>query len=171
MYLSSGPGSELYIGGINPQKYRGEITYLPCRSKHHWIVEGSVRANGKESYRGGMAINSGTTLIFGPKKSVEEWWGNVFGSAPCPEEKCGGSGYFTFPCNFDASLSFKFNDREFLFAKDDLILRKLEKNKLICVGAIRAIDHDIWILGARFMKSVYTIFDADMSRVGFATPA
>ncbi|KAJ1303555.1 hypothetical protein OPQ81_011739 [Rhizoctonia solani] len=173
MRLASVPGSELYIGGTNPSKYAGEITYVPLETQTFWLVNGSASANGQEGFSGKMIIDSGTTAILGPYGSVWNWWYKVPGSAACNPRDCGAPGYFTFPCANAPSVSFKFNGREFPVAAKDFSIGTLARNSSICVGAIGILDtpDNAWVVGDAFMKNVYTVFDASESRVGFATPA
>ncbi|EUC55140.1 aspartic protease [Rhizoctonia solani AG-3 Rhs1AP] len=173
MRLSSGSGSELFIGGINPSKYRGELTYVPLESQTMWIVKGSASANGRNGFNGNMVIDSGTALILGAQASVVHWWSKVPGSKVCPADKCKGGGFFMFPCTNAPRVTFEFGGREFPIAAEDFNLGTLENNSRMCVGAIRIANEpaDTWNLGVRFMKNVYTVFDVDSSRIGFATPA
>ncbi|KEP51369.1 aspartic protease [Rhizoctonia solani 123E] len=172
MRLASDAGSEIYIGGSNPSKYTGEITYVPVESQSYWVVNGSASANGQEGFNGKMIIDSGTTSILGPYNSVWNWWSKVPGSGSCLPRDCGAPGYFTFPCANTPSVSLKFNDREFPVAARDFTLGVLSRNSSICVGAVGILDtpENAWVVGDAFMKNVYTVFDASESRVGFATP-
>lgn len=113
MYLSSGPGSELYIGGVNTLKYTGTITYLPLESETEWVFKGSAKVNGLEGYEGDMEIDSGASVILGPYETVENWWSKVTGSEPCPVEVCESPGWFTYPCDLTPHVSFHFGGREF----------------------------------------------------------
>ncbi|EUC54550.1 aspartic protease, partial [Rhizoctonia solani AG-3 Rhs1AP] len=160
MRLASDAGSEIYIGGSNPSKYTGEITYVPVESQSYWAVNGSASANGQEGYKGKMTIDSGSQIIFGPLDSVKDWWSK-------------GPGYFTFPCNNAPSVSLKFNGREFPIPADRMNLGFLPNNYSACVGAIAAArtPENAWLVGSSFLSTVYTVFDASESRVGFATPA
>ncbi|KAH7322101.1 acid protease [Rhizoctonia solani] len=173
MRLASAPGSELYIGGTNPSKYTGEITYTPLTNQTYWLVDGSASANGQEGFNGKMIIDSGTTAILGPYNSVWNWWSRVPGSASCLPRDCGAPGYFTYPCANGPSVSFNFGGRGFPVAAEDFSLGSLSRNSSICVGAIGILDtpENAWVVGDAFMKGVYTVFDASESRVGFATPA
>ncbi|CAE7120687.1 unnamed protein product [Rhizoctonia solani] len=170
MRLASGPGSELYIGGTNPSKYVGDVTYVPLESQTYWVVNGTASANGQEGFQGKMIIDSGTTAILGPYNSVWNWWSKVPGSSSCLPRDCGAPGYFTFPCANAPSVSFGFNGREFPVAAQDFRLGTLSRNSSICVGAIGILDtpDNAWVVGDAFMKNVYTVFDASESRIGFA---
>ncbi|CAE6351077.1 unnamed protein product [Rhizoctonia solani] len=173
MRLASTPGSELYIGGTNPSRHTGEITYVPLEAQTYWLVNGSANANGQEGFNGKMIIDSGTTAILGPYNSVWNWWSKVPGSGYCLPRDCGAPGYFTFPCANSPKVTFNFGGREFPVAAEDFNVGTLSRNSSICVGAVAILDtpDNTWVVGDAFMKNVYTVFDASESRVGFATPA
>ncbi|EUC58698.1 aspartyl protease [Rhizoctonia solani AG-3 Rhs1AP] len=135
LYFTSGSGSELYIGGINKDKYEGQITYLP-QIGHTWTVIGSTSLNGEVKYTGPMLIDSGSSYIYGSKDSVWEWWGKIKGAEPCGVEECKGTGFFKFPCDTPISTHFTFNGHEFPFTRDDLILSRLSNQIYMCAGAI-----------------------------------
>ncbi|CAE6466031.1 unnamed protein product [Rhizoctonia solani] len=173
--LASDSGSELYIGGINLSKYEGSITYVPLESGtgYYWTVRGSVLANGEMTFQGQMVIDSGTSFIYGRKNFVRDWWSKVPGAAPCRDRECGGPGYYMYPCNSPPRLSLKFGEREFPVSTEDFKFRETSHN--MCVGVVCAHDdkdplQDTWIIGNRFMKNVYTIFDVGREQIGFATP-
>ncbi|GAB1520934.1 hypothetical protein RhiTH_004023 [Rhizoctonia solani] len=172
MRLASAPGSELYIGGTNPSKYTGDITYVPLEAQTYWLVNGTTSANGQEGFSGKMIIDSGTTAILGSYDSVWNWWSKVPGSAYCLPRDCGTPGYFTFPCANAPSVSFTFGGRKFPVAAEDFNVGTLSRNSSICVGAVAILNtpNNTWVVGDAFMKNVYTVFDAEESRVGFATP-
>ncbi|EUC55175.1 aspartyl protease [Rhizoctonia solani AG-3 Rhs1AP] len=170
MYLSSGHGSELHIGGINKEKFTGDITYAPVlKMKDKLMVLGIVSATRDVKFIVPMIVESGIPFIEGPRPFVSKLWEAVGGNE-CPEEQCRGSGYYTYTCNKYFMMTFTFNDRKFQFTNDDLFVSRAMGQ--LCVGAIRAknVSQGVWFLGTRFMKSVYTIFDMDNSQVGFATP-
>ncbi|EUC54605.1 aspartic protease, partial [Rhizoctonia solani AG-3 Rhs1AP] len=179
MYLSPGKDSELFIGGINPTKHTGHITYTQLLEQDdQWMVLGIISASADASagseitYILPMIIESGITFMEGPKAFVSELW-KALGGEEYSLSPFGNQGYYTFPCNKFARITFTFNDRKFLFTEKDLIVRKLPNRDNVCLGAIRAHNqnHNFWLLGSHFMKSVYTIFDMGHNpRVGFATP-
>lgn len=63
-----GPG-EAVFGGIDPEHYVGDITYVPVRRKAYWEVEMDAIILGDEKAEltnTGAAIDTGTSLIVGP---------------------------------------------------------------------------------------------------------
>jgi len=170
MYLASN-SSELYLGGTNTALYSGDITYSDLTSKTYWLTNGSTSVGGTEGYSGGMIIDSGTTLVVGAASTVDAWWNTVEGAGVCDESVCGGSGYYTFPCNSPPSVTFTFAGVSYDVSSEYFSLGSTDSFGETCVGALAASDgvpDDAWIVGDVFMRNVYTVFDEANSRVGFA---
>ncbi|EUC54604.1 aspartyl protease [Rhizoctonia solani AG-3 Rhs1AP] len=172
MYLSPGPDSELYIGGTNKAKYSGAITYIPLmKVGDKRVVLGTVIAHPFSKFTAAMIIDSGIPLIQGPRAFVSNVWG-IFGGEACTKEDCGGSGYYTLPCDKEMKITFMFGHHKLKFTQHQLLLGPIPGKDNVCKGAIQAMDKSdgTWLLGAQFMKSVYTVFDMVGSQIGFATP-
>lgn len=59
------PGSELFLGGMNPRSFvAGTTEWYPVSSQSYWVIPGVANVNGKAS---GLAfsaiIDTGTTLV------------------------------------------------------------------------------------------------------------
>ncbi|KAG9095874.1 Type I transmembrane sorting receptor, partial [Ceratobasidium sp. 370] len=98
--------SELYLGGVNPDKYTGEIHYAELLYDGFiWITNGSASVSGGAVHSGQMIIDSGSNNIVGPKSSVEEIWGRVPEAKPCDISDCGAPGFYSYPCATPLVLS------------------------------------------------------------------
>jgi len=72
-----GEGGELVFGGVDPNHYKGEHTYVPVTRKGYWQFDmGDVRIGGQSTgfCAGGCAAiaDSGTSLIAGPTTIIAE---------------------------------------------------------------------------------------------------
>ncbi|KAB5590488.1 Aspartic protease [Ceratobasidium theobromae] len=173
MYLASN-SSALYVGGINPSVYSGNITFLELTSKTWWLINGTSSVGGTQAYSGGMTVDSGTTLIVGPFESVDAWWANVPGASRCPETICEGRGFYTFPCNSPPSISFTFSGVTYNVNPNYFNIGAIDYLNQTCMGAVVGSGggpDDTWVLGDVFMRNVYTVFDQANARVGFANLA
>jgi cathepsin D len=126
----------------------------------------SINVGGKAAVSSLPAIiDSGTTLILGDSNGVAQFYSAIPGSAPAYTV---GQGYYTFPCN-SASVSATFNGVTYDISADNFNLGTVSDGSSDCVGAVVASSENFWVMGDAFMKNVYSVFDFDNSRVGFAT--
>lgn len=77
-------GSELYLGGVNPSKYKGPITFTPVTQQAYWQVRGSTYVNGRlVNSPQPMIIDSGTTLIVAPPAAARALFSQIPGASLC----------------------------------------------------------------------------------------
>ncbi|RPD62876.1 protease [Lentinus tigrinus ALCF2SS1-6] len=163
-------GSELFIGGTNPELFSGEIEYHPIVSQKYWqIGNGSVSVNGTSVSSGLKTIvDSGTTLMGAEPRVVDEFYSHINGSYQYPQL----GGYWAFPCDATPELSFNWGGKDWKIDPSSFNLGGTGFNPDKCVGALVGINlgmgDDVWLLGDTFMKNVYTVFSVDKESVGFA---
>ncbi|KAF9219826.1 acid protease [Gyrodon lividus] len=163
-------GAELYIGGTNPAMYTGEFAYTPVIVAGFWqVTMENVLANGETVLSNvGCIIDTSLELIRGLSYDVAILYEAVGGSDASDTV---GDGYYTFPCDSVPSVTFTFSGTSFPIAADTLNLGPASSDSPDCIGGIIADDSIIesWVIGNAFLKDVYTVFDFDNRRVGFAT--
>ena len=114
LYLAES-GSELHLGGTNPQHYVGPIEYHPVIKTDvngalefaFWLLgQAEVGVNGKSVPLSPFEtiIDSGTSLMYGPPDEVEKVYAQIEGS-----QALGGAlqGFYSFPCNNVPKINFK----------------------------------------------------------------
>jgi hypothetical protein len=165
----SGPNNgELTLGGINNAKYSGEITYTNVDAARNgdWAIPvEAIRMDGKdaklEASRLGY-IDTGTTYIFGPASDVKSVHDLVKGS------KSPDGVSWTVPCDTTMELSFTFSGKTWTVLPQDWIEPPNAQGE--CQSNIYG--HEVvpgaWLLGAQFLKNVYTVFDfqGDRAKIG-----
>lgn len=158
---------ELTIGGTDPAHYTGELVYVPLKSETYWeITMDSLQVNGVSYGVGNNAIvDSGTSIMTGPTEDVAAL-AKALGATPFM------NGEYLIPCDTSILPDFNFvlNGVTYTLQGADYIIPDGD----ICVFGIMGMDiprptGPLWILGDMFMRKYYTLFDADNSRVGFAT--
>ncbi|KAG8740344.1 Type I transmembrane sorting receptor [Ceratobasidium sp. 414] len=178
-------GSELYFGGVNPAKYTGQIYYANLTEESFWvnirpihsayiavfslsfsnqITKGSALVNGEVAYSDSMIIDSGTTLIVGPKPSVRAFWEKVPDSEACSVDDCGVPGYYSYPCKAPPEVTVNLGGHSWPISAANLNLGALPSNGSRCAGAISihsGTPKNAWVMGDSFMKNVYTVFDLE----------
>lgn len=68
-----GQNGELFIGGVNPAHFRGNLTYIPLTAQTYWQVHMTgLKVNGASVTTATKAIfDTGTSLIAGPTADVK----------------------------------------------------------------------------------------------------
>ncbi|KAF7297249.1 hypothetical protein MIND_00958000 [Mycena indigotica] len=162
-YLAS-QESELYLGGANPARYKGDIEFhdVDAMSGFWQVRSGSIKVGGKTAVTGfDTIIDSGTTIMYGPPDAVKQVYANVSGSQLYDTI----NGFYSFPCDSMPKLSFNWGGSDWPISAANFNLGKTSQNKTRCIGALAAEDlglgDDVWLLGDSFMKNQYTVFDFD----------
>ncbi|KAI8461656.1 aspartic peptidase domain-containing protein, partial [Phakopsora pachyrhizi] len=169
-------GSELLLGGVDKSKYSGDIEIHPenlvsNKNSVGQIGGASCSVNGRKvlGSKFETIIDSGTTIIYGPKNVVDKIYSQVEGSSTHEEVE----GLWKFPCAKTPNVSFSWNNgKNWEIAADRMVLGKSEDDPTICIGAISGqnvgLGADIWLLGDSFMTNVYSVFDPEKDTIGFA---
>ena len=114
LYLAKS-GSELHLGGTNPQHYVGPIEYHPVIKTDvngalefaFWLLgQAEVGVNGKSVPLSPFStiIDSGTSIMYGPPDEVKKVYAQVEGSQPLTGKL---EGFHSFPCDNVPRISFK----------------------------------------------------------------
>ncbi|KAK4691624.1 hypothetical protein P7C70_g9310, partial [Phenoliferia sp. Uapishka_3] len=141
------PGGVLTFGYLNSSLYSGEINYVPIPDglESYWVVPmDAVAVNGTNATSGTgamVAVDTGTTLIGGPTNDVKAIYEKIVGAQAA-------TGDYTGPFGISGNVS------TCLGAFFDLTLSSTSKIS--------------WVIGAAFLKNVFSVFRADPASVGFA---
>ncbi|KAH8091380.1 aspartic peptidase domain-containing protein [Cristinia sonorae] len=185
--------SELTLGGVNAELYTGEFAWSNVTEEGYWQVEMGGLSVGNETFGEGHAaiIDTGTTLLIADTQTVASVYASIPGAKPAPSL---GSGFYTFPCPAAPSsssastsnttttattttttnttpptISLSFGGRSFAIPSGTFSLGPVTKGGDVCVGGLVANDDmKFWIVGDLFLRGVYTAFDVQGMRVGFA---
>jgi cathepsin D len=170
---SGTPGGELILGGVDPDKTKGGITYTPVIKKGYWQFKmDKISANGSPLVceDGCEAIaDTGTSLIAGPKDEVAKIQ-KLIGATPFL------NGEYLISCDKIPSLpdlKFSIAGKEFTLTGSDYVMKVTSMGKTMCISGFMGIDlpprlGKLWILGDVFIGKHYTVFDFDQDRIGFA---
>lgn len=156
---------ELMFGGVDPEYYTGEFSYVPLSAETYWeIIMGDLSVSGNSYASEAKAIvDSGTSILTGPSAKVAEI-AEAVGAKPFI------SGEYLMACDYSApNLEFTLNGVVYTLTPEDYLIPDGD----ICLFGMMALDipeptGPLWILGDVFMRKYYTVFDTANSRVGFA---
>ncbi|KAI9282764.1 aspartic peptidase domain-containing protein [Sporodiniella umbellata] len=161
-------GGELTFGGMDPDHYKGEVTWSPVTRKGYWEVElENTKFNGEKMNMGsiGAAIDTGTSLLIAPT-AVTDYVNTQIGAV------MDQYGQYTLDCATVPSLPefcFTFSGKDFCLAGKDYVLEVQGE----CISGFVAMDipppaGPLWIVGDVFLRKFYSVYDLDNNRVGFA---
>ncbi|KAM7217752.1 Aspartic peptidase domain containing protein [Rhypophila decipiens] len=153
------------FGGLDPTKYVGEISYTgTAKDDLAWKIPMDDMGYGdqKAGIKGRFShIDTGTSYAFGPKGDVAALHKLIPGA-----QSSNGEAYAV-PCNSAMDITVTFSGVTYKIPPKDWVSRS---SGGFCQSNIYGVEviPGAWLLGDVFLKNVYTVFDADYSRVGFA---
>ncbi|TFJ83444.1 hypothetical protein NSK_005284 [Nannochloropsis salina CCMP1776] len=167
-YLGDNAPGELTLGGTDPAHYKGDIHYVPLKSATYWEVAlEDVQVQGLSLTNVDSAIiDSGTSLITGPKKEVAKL-AKLVGATRFI------LGEYLIDCNAQGpDIDFVIDGRTYSLSADDYKIR----DGGLCLFAFMGLDiprpsGPLWILGDSFMRRYYTTFNYEKQTVGLALAA
>eukprot|EP01095_Lingulamoeba_sp_RSL-Kostka_P003288 TRINITY_DN14292_c0_g1_i1.p1 TRINITY_DN14292_c0_g1~~TRINITY_DN14292_c0_g1_i1.p1 ORF type:complete len:391 (+),score=148.86 TRINITY_DN14292_c0_g1_i1:35-1207(+) len=171
------PGGEITLGGYNPDRITGDITYVNLTHETYWEFKmddfqvGGVSQNWCSGSKGCKAIaDTGTSLITGPKDQI-----NALNKALGAFILL-GEGIFP---NCDVlqtgpNITVILAGRSFTLTPEQYILQEDNDGVTECVSGFLGLDvpppaGPLYILGDIFISAYTAIFDFDQKAVGFAT--
>ncbi|ORY64095.1 aspartic peptidase domain-containing protein [Pseudomassariella vexata] len=165
---SDGPNdSEISFGAPNPARYTGDISYTSVVSKNSWAIPmDDVIVNGQSAgVKSQLAyIDTGTTYAFGPPDQVKAIYKAIPGSSSADGVT------YTIPCDSKASVALTFSGTSYTVSSKDFMSSSGSGNRCPCnIFGMQVVSG--WLLGDMFLKNVYTVFDVDKGRIGFASKA
>ncbi|WVN87821.1 uncharacterized protein L203_103016 [Cryptococcus depauperatus CBS 7841] len=189
-------GGEIIFGGLNSDKFNGSVNYISISDsdRDYWripleamTVQGksvdivsrvslaSLTDTKTSSINSGnpqCAIDTGTTLIGVPASVASAIYSQIKGSEPIGAST-GYEGYYQYPCNTAVSVTLQFGGLSYSISNADMNLGTFTKDTSKCTGAFFAMDLSSrspiqWIVGASFIKNVYTSFRYSPTAIGFA---
>ena len=189
-------GGEFTMGGLDSSKYTGDMNYITIDSddQDYWriplqgltvqgtsvtTVSSPSTLNGAvadsqdtSSSTAGCAIDTGTTLIGVPSTAASAIYAQISG-AEAMSASSGYEGYYQYPCSTSVNVTFQFGGKNYAMSNADMNLGSFTRDTSMCTGAFFEMDFGSsspiqWIVGASFLKNVYSSFRYSPSAVGFA---
>ncbi|KIM63745.1 hypothetical protein SCLCIDRAFT_1213897, partial [Scleroderma citrinum Foug A] len=159
-------GAELRIGGVNSALYTGSLTYTPVTQKGFWQISGdTINVNGNPTITSFSAVvDSGTTLILGNLGTVGQFYSGLNVTDL-------GNGFYTLPCDSMPIVSITIGGTVFPLSPDTFNLGTYPSGSNQCACAISSTGSlgKTMLLGDTFLRNVYSVFDVEQTKVGFAT--
>ncbi|KAH8107704.1 aspartyl protease [Cristinia sonorae] len=176
------PGGVFTLGGTNSSLFTGDIEFLDLiagTQPTFWLLRMSeITVNGKAvqiptGNAALSAIDTGTTLVGGPSAGVQAIYDAIPGSEPLDGQQ---KGFFAFPCNTKAQVTFSFGGKAWPIDVNDMNLGSIGQG--FCLGGIFDLTlgsslgdspgNPTWVVGDTFLKNVYSVFRNTPPSIGFA---
>jgi hypothetical protein len=174
-YLGHQSAGELVIGGVNPDHYTGDFTYVdvqptvPGKFGYWEIAMDGITINGASVTSATKAIvDSGTSLLAAPTEDIKAIAKLVGAKTVLPIPPFNKE--YTIDCNADApDIDISIAGKTYTLTKADYIIEDAGE----CLFGMTGIDvpapaGPLYILGDVFMRAHYVKFDVDNKRLGFA---
>ncbi|RDA89865.1 hypothetical protein CP533_0408 [Ophiocordyceps camponoti-saundersi (nom. inval.)] len=160
---------EIKFGSTNPDKFSGNISYTPLGSQDgEWAIPiDDMAFDGKKAGVGGVLayIDTGTSFVFGSQDRVQKVHSVI------PGAKSADGQTYKVPCDTIKPLTFTFSGIDYEVSPKDWIAPKNAAGE--CTSNVYGFEvaKGSWLIGDTFLMNVYTVFDKDEKRIGFANLA
>lgn len=166
-YLGNNSPGELTFGGYDPDKFEGDLVFVKLSAATYWQIElDGVSAGDDYSCKGPASaiVDSGTSLLTGPKKEVSKLAKAVGATANI-------MGEYTIDCkkvDDMPDIVFTIDGKDYVIPGKEAVISA----QGTCLFAIMGMDFPEggpqWILGDVFMRQYYTVFNYVDQTIGFA---
>lgn len=164
-----GKGGEVNFGELDESKYQGDITYTDTvGSSERWSIPvDDVSVNGESCNFSGKSaiIDTGTSYAMLPPDDAKAINSLIPGSSPSGKEN------YILPCDSTAPLQITFSGATYNISSKDYLTHASDSKCMSTIVGRQLFGKDEWLLGDTFLKNVYSVFDFDNNRIGFAQRA
>ncbi|KAE8353920.1 aspartic peptidase domain-containing protein [Aspergillus coremiiformis] len=161
-----GKDGAVTFGGVDKTKFTGKITYTNVLSdSNRWTIpldDASVDGNACHFTNKTAIIDTGTSYALIPPKDAAALHQLIPGSSSSGKET------FIIPCNSSAKLQLTFSGVSYTISPKDYVGSPHGSGCVSTIVGHQMFGDDEWLVGDVFLKNVYTVFDFDQNRVGFA---
>ncbi|OCF32449.1 endopeptidase [Kwoniella heveanensis BCC8398] len=175
-------GGEMVLGGTNTSQYTGSINYIDIAEADldYWripvealnVQSSSITITSTRGYSPQAAIDTGTTLIGVPSSVAQSIYSQI-PNAEALSASSGYDGYYQYPCDTNVNVTIQFGGLSYAISNADMNLGSFTRDSSMCTGAFFEMDMSAaapiqWIVGASFLKNVYSTFRYNPPAIGFA---
>ncbi|KAE8373430.1 aspartic peptidase domain-containing protein [Aspergillus bertholletiae] len=157
------------FGGVDKTKFTGEISYTNALSgNNRWTIpldDAIVDGNTCNFINKTAIIDTGTSYALIPPKDAAALHKLIPGSSASGDEN------FVIPCNSTAKVELTFSGKNYTISPKDYVGSKYGSGCVSTIIGHQMFGDNEWLVGDVFLKNVYTVFDFDKDRVGFAMRA
>ncbi|EDW67923.1 cathepsin D [Drosophila virilis] len=157
-------GGEITFGGIDHSRYKGALDYVPLSKVGYWqfVMSGVSVGNKKIDGRVNAILDTGTSLVLMPRRIFEQLQQAIGATIK--------NKTYIVSCHWDylQDVQFHIGDRKYALTAADYVVSLETANETICASGFVPIESDFWVLGDIFLTRVYSVYDVEAERIGFA---
>jgi hypothetical protein len=110
-------------------------------------------------------------LIAAPQAAIEAIYGAIPNAQPMSGSQ--NQGLWSFPCDTNLNVSMQYGGLSYEISTADMNLGQFSTSSNMCTGAFFQMDMSSqspisWIVGASFLKNVYSVYRYEPTAIGFA---
>lgn len=110
-------------------------------------------------------------MIAAPEAAIEAIYAAIPNAQPMEGQQY--QGLWSFPCDTDLNVSMQYGGLSYQISTADMNLGRFSTASNMCTGAFFQMDMSSqspisWIVGASFLKNVYSIYRYEPTAIGFA---
>lgn len=160
-----GKDGSITFGGVDEDKMSGNVTYSDTvPSSNRWSIpvdDVTVDGTACNFTDRSAIIDTGTSYAMMTPDDAKTLHNMIPGSSKS------GSKYLV-PCDTDAELRVIFSGVSYAISPKDYVGDKSGSDCASNIIAQEAFGENVWLLGDVFLKNVYSVFDYDDNKIGFA---
>lgn len=163
-------GGELMMGGVDENRFSGDIYFHRVSSWFDWQLPISAVMLGGQivscQYGCTVTLDTGANSLVGPREDVQQ----IYADLQAQYDR--DSNLSLVDCNrIDQYpiLTFKIEEAPYTLSPRHYIKMFRFRDNVVCYLAIKSWDNQGWLFGTSFIGAYYTVFDFANRRVGFAT--
>lgn len=160
-----GKDGSITFGGVDEDKLSGNVTYTDTvSSSNRWSIpvdDVTVDGTACNFTDRSAIIDTGTSYAMMTPDDAKTLHDMIPGSSKS------GSKYLV-PCDSDAELRVIFSGVSYAISPKDYVGEKSGSDCASNIIAQQSFGENVWLLGDVFLKNVYSVFDYDNNKIGFA---
>lgn len=163
-----GNDGQVTFGDVDNALFAGNITYSDTvNTSNRWSIaldDASVNGTPINFLNKSAIIDTGTSYVMIPPDDAKAIHAHIPGA-----NQTGAN--FAIPCDSNANITFTFSGVDYAISPKDYVAHTSDSKCTSTIIGRQLFGKDDWLVGDTFLKNVYTVFDFDQDRVGFAERA